>query len=164
MKAAHEQHPRMAIPTLPLAFIGWFFAIVSFAALALGVLLLHQLLRSGKIPHEYLQTRIIGDFALLVVWLIGLASAFGLLNGYFWGRIGLEYFCWVLIALTLLSGGTRLAAYRRHPQGEGLTARGWVLAVAGVMLVALPLVALCGVTILTLRSDEVRQQFERSQS
>jgi hypothetical protein len=29
------------------------------------------------------------------------------------------------------------------------------------MLVALPLVALSGVTILTLRSDEVRLQFER---
>ena len=154
----------MAIPTLPLAFIGWFFAIVSFAALAIGVLLLHQLFRSGKIPPEYLQSRIISDFALLLVWLIGLVSAFGLLNGFSWGRTGLEYFCWVLIALTLLAGGTRLAAYRQHPQGEGLRPRGWVVAVAGVMLVALPLVALCGVTILTLRSDEVRQQLERSQS
>jgi len=70
----------------------------------------------------------------------------------------------VLIALTLLSGGTRLASYRRHPQGQTLTPRGWVIAVAGVLLVALPLVALCGVTILTLRSDEVSQQLERSQS
>ncbi len=113
----------MAIPTLPLAFIGWFFAIASFAALAIGVL-----------------------------------------NGFSWGRTGLEYFCWVLIALTLLSGGTRLATYRQHPQGERLTPRGWVVAVAGVMLVALPLIALCGVTILTLRSDEVRQQLERSRS
>jgi hypothetical protein len=141
----------MAIPTLPLVFIGWFFAIASFAALALGIVLLHQLFRSGKIPAEYLQSRIISDIALLLVWLIGLASSFGLLNGYSWGRIGLEYFCWVLIALTLLSGGTRLASYRRHGQGQGLTPRGWVIAVAGVMLVALPLIALCGVAIRTLR-------------
>ncbi|HEY5292230.1 MAG TPA: hypothetical protein VIJ43_07965 [Burkholderiales bacterium] len=154
----------MAIPTPPLAFIGWFFAIVSFAALAIGILLLHQLFRSGKIPPEYLQSRIISDFALLLVWLIGLVSAFGLLNGFSWGRTGLEYFCWVLIALILLSGGTRLASYHQHPQGEKLTPRGWVVAVAGVLLVALPLVALCGVTIVTLRSDQVRQQFERSQS
>ncbi len=151
----------MAVPTLPLAFIGWFFAIVSFAALAIGILLLHQLFRSGKIAPEYLQSRIISDFALLFVWLIGLAAAFGLLNGFSWGRTGLEYFCWVLIALTLLSGGARLAGYRRHPQGHELTPRGWVVAVAGVMLVALPLLALCGVAIFTLRSDEVRQQFER---
>ena len=151
------------MPTLPLAFIGWLFAIVSFAALALGMLLLHQLFRSGKIPPEYLQSRIISDVALLLVWLIGLVSAFGLLNGFSWGRAGLEYFCWVLIALTLLSGGTRLATYCRHPQGQGLTSRDWIVAVAGVMLVALPLVALCGLTILTLRSDDVRQQFERSQ-
>jgi len=150
------------VPTLPLAFIGWFFAILSFAALALGVLLLQQLFRSGKIPPEYLQSRIISDFALLAVWLIGLVSAFGLLNGFSWGRGGLEYFCWVLIALTLLSGGTRVAAYRRSPQGAGLTRRGWLVAVAGVMLVALPLIALCGATIVTLRSAEVRQQLERS--
>jgi len=154
----------MAVPTLPLAFIGWFFAIVCFAALLIGVLLLQQLFRSGKIPPEYLQSRIVNDVALLVVWLIGLASAFGLLNGFSWGRTGLEYFCWVLIALTLLSGGTRLAGYRQRPQEPGLTPRGWIIAVAGVLLVALPLVALCGVTILTLRTDEVRQQFGRSQS
>ena len=152
----------MAIPTLPLAFIGWFFAIASFAALALGTLLLYQLFRSGKIAPEYLQSRIIGDFALLLVWMIGLVSAFGLLNGLSWGRTGVEYFSWVLIVLTLLSGGTRLASYRQHPQGPGLTPRGWIVAVAGVLLVALPLVALCGATILTLRSDEVRQQLERS--
>jgi ribose/xylose/arabinose/galactoside ABC-type transport system permease subunit len=151
----------MTIPTLPLAFIGWFFAMVSFAALAIGILLLHQLFRGGKIPPEYLQSRIVSDFALLLVWLIGLVSAFGMLNGFSWGRTGLEYFCWVLIALTLLSGGTRLATYRRHPQGEGLTPRAWVVAVAGVMLVALPLMALCGVAILTLRSEEVRLQLER---
>jgi ribose/xylose/arabinose/galactoside ABC-type transport system permease subunit len=151
------------MPTLPLAFIGWFFAVLSFAALAIGALLLQQLFRSGKIPPEYLQSRIVNDFALLLVWLIGLVSAFGLLNGFSWGRTGLEYFCWVLIALTLLSGGTRLANHRRDQRGQGLTPRGWVVAVAGVMLVALPLVALCGVAIHTLRSDEVRQQFERSQ-
>jgi ribose/xylose/arabinose/galactoside ABC-type transport system permease subunit len=153
----------MAIPTLPLAFIGWFFAILCFAALAIGVLLLQQLFRKGKIPPEYLQSRIVSDVALLLVWLIGLVSAFGLLNGFFWGRIGLEYFCWVLIALTLLSGGTRLASYRQHPQGQGLTPRAWVVAVAGVMLVALPLIALCGVTIFTLRGDQARQQLERVQ-
>jgi len=145
----------MIIPTLPVAFIGWFFAIVSFAALAIGVLLLQQLIRSGNIPPGYLPSRIIGDFALLLVWLIGLVSAFALLNGYAWGRTGMEYFCWVLIVLTLLSGGSRLAAYRRHPPEHRLTPRAWVTAVAGVTLVALPLITICAVTIHTLRIGPV---------
>mgnify|MGYP001618204568 CR=1 FL=1 len=88
-------------------------------------------------------------------------SAFALLNGYSWGGAGLEYFCWVLIVLTLLSGGTRLAAHGRHTQGPALTARGWIVAIAGVMLVVLPLIALCGVSIVTLHSDEARLQLER---
>jgi ribose/xylose/arabinose/galactoside ABC-type transport system permease subunit len=141
----------MTIPTLPLTFIGWFFAIVSFAALAIGVLLLQQLFRRGAIAPDYLQTRIISDFALLLVWLIGLVSAFALLNGFSWARTGLEYFCWVLIALTLLSGGTRLAAYHRHPPEHRLTPRDWFVAVAGVTLVAVPLIAICAVAIHTLR-------------
>lgn len=142
----------MAVPTLPLAFIGWFFAITSFAALTIGIVLLQQLFRSGKIPREYLQSRIVGDFALLLVWAIGLASAFALLNGYAWGRTGLEYFCWVLLALTLLSGASRLVAHGRQGEGARLAPRSWVLAIAGVMLVALPLIALCVVTIHSLRS------------
>lgn len=152
----------MSIPPLPLAFIGWFFAIVSFAALAIGELLQH-LFRAGKIPPEYLQSRIISDFALLLVWAIGLVSAFGPLNRQAWGRIGLEYFCWVLIAPTLLSGGSRLTGSLRHPRDERLTPRAWILAVAGVMLVALPLIALCAATILTLRCELAQPHAEQKQ-
>ena len=141
----------MVIPTLPLAFIGWFFAIVCFAALAVGVVLLQQLFRSGKIPPDYQQSRIVSDFALLLVWLIGLVSAFALLNGYAWARTGLEYFCWVLMVLTLLSGGTRLVTYYQQAPENRLTPRGWVVAISGVMLVALPLIAICAVSIHTLR-------------
>jgi hypothetical protein len=141
----------MIIPTLPLSFIGWFFAIASFVALVIGVVLLQHLFRNGKIPPDYQQSRLIGDFALLLVWLIGLASAFALLNDYSWGRIGLEYFCWVLIVLTLLSGGTRLASYQQHPPEQGLTPRAWVTAVAGVTLVALPIMVICAISIHTLR-------------
>lgn len=151
----------MGLPTLPLVFVGWVFAVLCFAALAVGVALLQQLFRSGKITPDYMRSRFIGDIALLLAWLIGLVSAFGLLMGYGWARVGLEYFCWVLIALTLFSGGARLAAHRRQARGEALTARGWIVAVAGVMLVALPLLALCGVTINTLRSSLVHTQLEQ---
>jgi ribose/xylose/arabinose/galactoside ABC-type transport system permease subunit len=151
----------MSVPTLPLAFVGWFFAIVCFAALVLGVLLLQQLLRREQFPAGYPQSRIVGDVVLLLIWSIGLASAFGLLNGYAWGRTGLEYFCWVLIVLVLLSGASRLAELARRAPGDRLAPGAWLGAVAGIMLVALPLIALCAVSIATLRSDQLRPQFEQ---
>jgi hypothetical protein len=73
-----------------------------------------------------------------------------------WGRHILEFFCWTLIALVLLSTGTRLyAAARLTPAERG----SWVGAIAGVTLVAIPLLALCGATIYTLRSDAARHAF-----
>ena len=151
----------MSIPTLPLAFVGWLFAIVCFAALAIGVTLLQRLARSGTTPPEYQRTRLAGDAVLLLIWAIGLVSAFGVLNGQSWARTGLEYFCWVLIVLVLLSGGNRLAAHARQAPGGRRAPRAWIGAVAGVMLVALPLIALCSATIATLRSDQVRLHFEQ---
>jgi len=151
----------MSVPTLPLAFVGWFFAIVCFAALVLGVLLMQQFLRRDQFPAGYPQARIVGDAVLLLIWSIGLASAFGLLNGQAWGRSGLEYFCWVLIALVLLSGASRLAGLARRAPDDRLAPGAWVGAIAGVMLVALPLIALCAVSIATLRSDQVRLHFEQ---
>jgi hypothetical protein len=147
----------MSIPTLPLAFIGWSFAIMSLAALTLGIVLLLLLHRSGKIPPEYLQTRLANEIALLIVWAIGLVSSIALLYGVSWGRTWLEYFCWVLIVLTVLSCASRLTATYRNVQG--LAGKAWVMAFSAVLLIALPIAAICGVTIYTLRSDEVVAQF-----
>jgi len=147
----------MTIPILPLAFIGWGFATVSFAALAAGVVLLLLLHRSGKLPPEYLQTRLANEVALLIVWVIGLVSSAALLYGVSWGRTWLEYFCWVLIILTILSCASRLAATYRNAQG--LAGSAWIMAFSAVLLVALPIVAVCGVSIYTLRSDEVVARF-----
>ena len=71
----------------------------------------------------------------------------------------MEYFCRVLIALTLLSSGERLRF--RYKRSSSLSPRRWVVAISGVLLVLRPLIALCAASISTLRSDEVRQQFER---
>ena len=147
----------MTIPLLPVNFIGSFFAILSFAALLVGAVLLLQLHRSGKIPPEYMQTRLANEIALLLVWLIGLASAGALLFGISWGRTGLEYFCWVLIVLTLLSCATRLTA--TYKNARGLPGKAWVTAAAGVARVALPVIVVCAVSIHTLRSDAVMRQF-----
>ena len=154
----------MTIPTLPLVFVGWCFAILSFLALVLGVRLLQQLYRDGKMAQAELRPRLVGDFILVLVWLIGLFSSFGVLMGLAWARLGLEYFCWVLMVLTLLSGANRLVAHARTTNSASPQGRGWILAVSGVMLVALPLLVLCASSIATLRSDAVRTQFEQGRT
>lgn len=147
----------MTIPILPLELVGWVFAVVSFAALGLGLILLLLLYRSGKIPEDYLQTRLANEVALMIVWGIGLVSSAGLLYGVSWSRTWLEYFCWVLIVLTLMSCGTRLAATYRNT--KGLKGSAWVMAFSAVLLVAMPIVAVCGVSIHTLRSDAALSRF-----
>jgi hypothetical protein len=94
--------------------------------------------------------------ALFAIWILGLAGGLGVIELRPWGRHILEFFCWTLIALIVLSGGTRLyAASRQAPEERG----NWVGAIAGATLVAIPIVVLCGATIYTLRSEAARLAF-----
>ena len=77
-----------------------------------------------------------------------------MLRGKSWSLWLLEFFCWVLCVLVILSGAHRLFVLKRE---AGETPVNWVTAVAGVVAVALPFLALCGATILTLHSDVARQ-------
>jgi len=135
---------------LPLAFVGWFYTLASSAALAAGAFILFGLHRSGELGRRYVEERLLNDLTLFAIWTAGLIGGTGVLRGKTWSLWLLEFFCWTLCAMVLLSGIYRLIALKR----AGVEPRGRLAAaVAGIILVSLPILALCGATIFTLRSD-----------
>jgi hypothetical protein len=141
---------------LPLALIGWLFTLLSVAALVVGAILVMAMHRSGELQRRMLVKSAWNDMALFGIWILGLAGGLGVIELRPWGRTLLEFFCWTLGALMLLSAGTRLYVASRMPPDE----RGsWVGAIAGVTLIAFPILLLCAVTLYTLRSEAARQAF-----
>jgi hypothetical protein len=141
---------------LPLPVIGWVFTIASLAALAAGALLIVSLHRSGELQRRFLARTAWNDTALFAIWILGLVGGIGVLRLRPWGRDLLEFFCWTLIALVLMSAGTRLLAYRRLPVAERVR---WVGAISGLLVVLIPVIAVCVAAIVTLRSEAARAAF-----
>ena len=139
---------------LSLPFIGWFFTLVPAAALSIGALILFRLYHAGGLARRYAEQSLWNDLNLLAIWMAGLLGGIGVLREKSWALWLLELFCWVLCVLVIMSGAHRLYALKR---AAGETRVNWVTAVAGVVVVALPILAFCGATILTLRSDAARQ-------
>jgi len=139
---------------LSLHFVGWFFTLVPGAALGIGALILYMLYRSGGLARRYAAQGLFNDLALLFIWIAGAAGGFGVLQGKAWSLWVLEFFCWVLCALVILSGAYRMAAIKDE---AGKSPRSWAAAIAGFLLLAIPILAMCGATIYTLRSDVARQ-------
>ncbi len=141
---------------LPLPLIGWLFTIASVLALAAGALLIVSLHRSGELQRRVLASTAWNDMALFGIWVLGLAGGIGVLRLRPWGRDLLEFFCWTLMALALLSAATRLYAYKRLPPDERVS---WVGAVSGVLVVLIPVIAVCAAALVTLRSEAGRAAF-----
>jgi hypothetical protein len=142
---------------LSLAFIGWFFAGFSALVLVVGALLIMSLHRSGELARRQLEKSVVNDAALFGVWIFGLVGGIGVILLKPWGRDVLEFFCWTLIVLVMLSGGTRLRAIKRMAT-EPVN---WFSAVAGVALVVVPIVLLCAAAIVTLRNEATVAAFAR---
>ena len=130
---------------LPLPIIGWPYTIVSAAALLLGAYLVAGLHLQGENARGQLAARALEDALLFGIWLLGLAGGIGVLLREPWSGGLLEFFCWVLAVLTLLSAYKRLRA--------AAPARRGALALS-VALFVLPILAVCGATIYTLRGEE----------
>jgi len=128
---------------LNLTLIGWLFSAGSAIAIALGMWLIIGLHRSGEDVRQRLAERVIDDSLLFGIWILGLVGGVGVLLEKSWSRWTLELFCWVLIVLAILSAISR---WRAAPPPRGLLALSLALCVV-------PLVALCGATILTLRGE-----------
>ena len=145
------------MPTMSLAFIGWFYAGFSALVLAVGSLLIVSLHRSGELARRQLEKSVVNDAALFGIWIFGLAGGIGVILLEPWGRSVLEFFCWTLIVLVMLSGGTRLRALKK----VATEPVNWFTAVAGVAVVVVPIVLLCTATIITLRDETTIAAFAR---
>jgi len=144
------------VEPLPLPLVGWIFTLLSAGALVLGGLIILAIHRAGELQRRFLAASAWNDMALFAIWILGLAGGIGVLRGRAWGRDLLEFFCWTLIVLVLLSAATRLYAAKRQSAAEPVN---WVGAIAGITLIAMPLIVLCAAAIVTLRSDAARQVF-----
>ena len=127
---------------LNLELIGWLFSVGSGIAFALGVLIIGLHYRKEG-AQKHLGRRVLEDFLLFVIWLLGLAGGIGVLLGKSWSRPALELFCWTLIVLLLMSCWSRL---REAPRPRNMRA-------LSLALFVMPVVAVCIATILTLRSE-----------
>jgi hypothetical protein len=142
---------------LSLTFIGWFFTLIPAGALLVGAALIFILATSGDLQRRYLSYSIWNDLVLAATWVLGLAGGIGVLRLEPWGRHLTELFCWALIVLVLLSAATRLYALRQEAtQGAPVN---WLGAIAGITLILIPVLVICGATIATLRSPETMKAF-----
>jgi hypothetical protein len=140
---------------LPIAFIGWFFTLISVGALLIGAALILMLMQAGDLHSRYLSYSYTNDMMLAAVWLLGLFGGIGVIRLQPWGRYLLELFCWSLIVLLILSAASRLYALKR-PEAQPVN---WLGAIAGITLILVPVLAICVATIVTLRSPETLKAF-----
>jgi hypothetical protein len=130
---------------LPLPAIGWLFTVVCAAALLLGAYLVVGLHLQGEDTRRQLARSVVQDAVLFGIWILGLAGGIGVLLAKSWSRPLLEFFCWVLTVLTLFSAYGRLRASAPGARGT---------LVLSLALFVLPILAVCGATIYTLRGEE----------
>ncbi len=136
------------MPELPLSFIGWIFLTLSTLAILAGSWVIIALHRAGNLEKRILSSNVFSDMLLFGIWILGLVGSIGLLMGKAWAVLPLQFFCVVLIPLTIISAANRLVTFRRETEGP----INWVNAVAGSAVVVLPVVLICTAAIMTLRN------------
>lgn len=145
---------------LPLALVGWLYTGLSLVALGLGALTIIAMHRSGERERLLLARTALNDALLFGIWILGLAAGVGVLRMASWARGLMEFFCWVLIPLVIVSALNRLLVAKREHEAAG-ERMPWVPAIAGILVIAAPLVALSAATIHTMRSEAAQQAFAR---
>ncbi len=145
------------MPELSIIFIGWFFSAISLVVLTVGGMMLMHLYKTGRLSGAYLQERGAQEIVLIAIWLVGLAAGAGVIYHHGWSQWLLEYFCWVLIVLVVLSGSTRMANLKKDV--PDISRRAFFNSLLGVLMFVLPVVLFCAATIFSLRGDEAREHF-----
>jgi hypothetical protein len=128
---------------LPLPVIGWLYTLVCGSALALGAWLVIGVHFSGEDARRQLASRVIDDAMLFGIWILGLAGGIGVLLSKSWSAVVLEFFCWVLMVLVVMTAVSRFRAAAPPRITLGLS----------LALFVVPVLAFCGATIYTLRAS-----------
>ncbi len=146
------------IQPISLPFLGWFFLITSGVVIALGLLVFRYLHLEGKLAQRYENYSLWNDIFLLGIWMIGFTGGLGVVNGKALGGTLLEYFCYVLIVLVIVNSMTRIKLLKqRHAADPKAGPFSWPAAIAGALLVIVPVVAMCAGAIYTLHGEAAQQ-------
>ncbi len=141
------------MPELPLPFIGWIFLILSTIAILAGSWVIIALHRAGNLEKRILSSNVFSDMLLFSIWILGLVGSTGLLLGKAWAVLPLQFFCVVLIPLTIISAANRMVALQRESEGPV----NWFNAVSGAAIVVVPVVLICAAAVITLRNPATLQ-------
>ncbi len=145
------------LDTFDLDFIGWFYATACGIVVIFGLLVFAVLYARGIIKERYKDYNILNDVMLLMIWVIGFGGAIGVIDRSQWGQFLLQLFCWMLMALVVLSTASRI--YTVYKLGQGVTRRDWIQIIVGMTLFVLPVILFCIATIFSLRSEAARTAF-----
>lgn len=145
------------LDTFDLDFIGWFYATACGIVILFGLIVFAALYARGIIKERYKDYNILNDVMLLMIWVIGFGGAIGVIDRSQWGQFLLQLFCWMLMALVVLSASSRL--YTVHKLGQGVTRKEWIQIFVATTLFVLPIIVFCIATILSLRSEAARAAF-----
>ena len=148
----------MDIQPISLPFLGWFFLVVSGLVLMLGLFLFRFLQVNGKLKQRYEDYSLWNDIFLLGIWIIGFVGGLGVVNGKALGGTLLEYFSYVMIVLVIVNSLTRIKLMKQQHAGKpGSGPFSWPAAIAGALVVIVPVVAMCLGAIYTLHGDAALQ-------
>ncbi|MFM9970463.1 MAG: hypothetical protein ACKVQK_18895 [Burkholderiales bacterium] len=143
--------------TLDLDFIGWFYAVACGAVILFGLTVFAMLYARGILMERYKDYSILNDVMLLMIWVIGFGGAMGVMDRSQWGQFLLQLFCWMLMALVVLSAASRM--YTVYKLGQGVTQKDWLHIIIGVSTFVVPIILFCIATIFSLRTEAARAAF-----
>jgi hypothetical protein len=152
------------IPILSIRMLAYIYLFAGAAAIIVGYKMVKLQQPGpdafGKTPKSVRMSW--NDILLLSIWGLAFFSGLGLLNYSQWAPGLLEYFCWVLIGLTLVSAARRVLYMRdiyqqAHPSEPFM----WAPAVAGALLAITPYLALSAVTLNTLHDETAIKEFRQ---
>ena len=148
---------------LPIPIISWVFTLAGLGALLMGASLLTLMYKADKLPGRNADYTVWNDIILLGVWGIAFIAGMGMMNDKAWAPVLTEYFCWVMIVLTIVNSITRIRITRaKFAMDRTAGPFRWPPVIIGAAVVIVPVVGFCAATIFTLHDDNVQRDLKNA--